>query len=153
MKRIAVLMVALFATAILILLVGALLWMPIRALRTNNEYARIRVDLAYSIAMMSKDIRTSSLNSVVATEDRLYLPGNATRAYTVEYLRNAGDDSLTRVVGADRELVVTEGLTRFRPSITNDFLTGLSGVVLDVVVENPDGDIVVDHNTFFHARN
>lgn len=147
------LLVSIVAASILLLLVGAMLWMPARALVTNKEYAQIRLDVAYSVAMLSKDIRVSSLNSVVVAEDRLLLPANTTRAYSVEYLRDAGDDSLTRVVGTDRERIVMDGLTRFRPTITNDIATGLSGVVLDVEVQNPDGEIVVEHSTFIHARN
>lgn len=148
------LLIGVAASAILLLLVGLLLWMPFRSLRTNNEYATLRRDVAYAVALMTKDIRSASLNAVVAQDDLLQLPANATRTYGVEYQRNDADDSLDRYVDGTREGgIITDGLMRFRPVVTNDLVTGLSGVVLNIEIQNPDGEIVVQHGTFIHARN
>ncbi len=128
--------------------------MPYRAMRTNEEYARLRRDVAYAMRRMAKDIRVSTYNEDPNNygSDKLVLPVNSVSEGEIEY--TATDGVLTRAVdGGAEEEIIREGLRLFSSNFTNS-TEGLSGVVLRMEIENnSDGDIAIEHETFIATRN
>lgn len=152
------LMVAMVAAAILVVVVTVVFTMPYRVMRTNNEYADLRRDMAYAVRMMSNDIRKSSPIydevSISTGEDILELPPNALRPDTVKYERNAADGVLTHYINNNAQgSVILNGLRRFHSETATNSEGVVSGVILRLELENDDGDIAMEHETFIHTRN
>ena len=148
------LVVAIVATAIVVMTVSLILFMPYRSLRTNMEYTRLRQDMSFAVRLMAKDIRASSYSAIAASEDVLSLPPNAVRPETIDYRRDAVTGVLTRFVDdVPQSPVITEGLLRFSPIATNDPVSGLRGVVLRLELADRDGGIAIVNETFVHTRN
>lgn len=148
------LLIAVVATAILVMIASLLLVMPYRSLYTNIEHANLRRDMTVAVRMMADDIRESSVNGITAVENSLTLPANSTRAKAVEYRRNPGDGSLATYINNVAQMtIVSKGLARFNPVAVNDLGSGLSGVTLRLEMNNDDGGIGVVNETFIHTRN
>lgn len=155
------LLVAMLATAILALTVSLLLYMPFRTMRTNNEYARIRRDMAFAIQIMAKDIRAAHHGDFINTstfsaDNQVALPSNvaAGRLDKIEFKRNAAEGSLIRYVNdAARLTVIPEGLSRFHSDVLTDAAGLVTGILLDLEMQNSDGDVVMTRKTFIYMRN
>jgi len=148
------LMVAGVAASILALAMSLVLVMVFRALRTNNDYARLRRDMALAVDWMARDLREASYRispreGLSFAENRLTVSNNTVRADITEYRRDAAAGSLVRFVnGAAQGPVVMEGLQRFHVEAN-----ALDGVVLHLEMANRGGDVRVACRTFIHARN
>ncbi len=146
------LLAATAAGAILLMIVGLLLMMPIRTMRINCEYAQLRRDISLAVRIMTKDIRNYSFSDVdVSQSDALLLklnPGPPVRQ-KIEYRYNAANQALNRYVNdVDQGAVIEKGLRRFT-SATNE----LEGVVLDFAMASGDRNVSIALKTFIHTRN
>lgn len=150
------LLVSMLATAVLVLIVSLVLLMPVRSSRTNNEYARLRRDMALAVQMMARDIRESSGSQVTASENLLILlPGPVfPGAAAIKYERSTADGVLRHYVdGVEKGSVITEGLRRFDPVSLTNAAGVVTGIMLDLEIEGRGGDITAAHQTFIHVRN
>lgn len=146
------LLVSITAMAILVLIVGLLLIMPYRTMRTNREYAQLRRDVALAVRGMAMDIRKYSPSDIDVSDSNILLlnpnPGPPVRQ-KVEYIYNVGNQSLNRFVNnVDQGAIIEEGLILFTSS-TN----ALEGVVLDISMQRGGGDVSLSLQTFIYTRN
>jgi len=150
------LMVATLAAAILLLIVGLLLTLPIRTMRTNDEYAALRRDMAFAMQMIAKDVRESSsnTNNYVFGEDTLSLPAlpapSTVRPYAVNYGKT--NNVLTRTADGAAAVLLNDGVRRFWSGTTN-YVDGEGSIIVRLELENPAGDIIIQHVAPIHTRN
>jgi len=160
------LMIGMVVMAILLLAVTLILLMPIRTMRTNAEYATLRRDLSYAVQLMARDIRKAPFNGATVDygDNKLLLPGRADLPdlwpVTVEYKLDDTSGQLHRYVdGVDQGAVIQSGLTLFRSGLMPDpdpadpDVEAPDGFVLYFELQNPDGEITIDHETFIYSRN
>jgi Tfp pilus assembly protein PilW len=145
------LMLAAVGSAMLVLIVVLILFMSYREWRTNNDYAQLRRDTAFAVQLMAKEIRNSaSIGGILTAENnRLILETNAAHpSYTTTFTRNASLRNLTyfRNTTSQGPLISTN-LTVFNPQPMNN------GVLLELVLVNPDGDLSITNKTFISTRN
>ena len=150
-------MVAMVAATILALSVGVVFNMPFSTMRTNNEYAQARRDLAHAMQRLAKDVRESSL-IVDAVPSIVFDPSQGTLTLGTNHVRPnlpivyqwvAANGSLTR----NTEQVVAEGVTGFSAIVATNSPMALNGVILQLQLQNDDGYITVDNQAFVHTRN
>ncbi len=148
------LLIGILATTILVLTVSLILLMPYRSMDTNNEYARLRRDMAYAVRMMAKEIRLASVNDITATENLLTLPPNLIRTTSTDFVADPTSGMLSYAddSGGAGTLIST-GLRRFVPAVINDPANNMEGVELALEMEGNDGETVVAWKTFIHTRN
>jgi len=153
------LLVAMVAAALLALAITTVFVMPVRSMRTNREYARIRRDLSYAVRLMATDIRESSimydtLPAIFTGENILELRPNELRAVPIKYDRNTPDGVLTRYIdNVAQGPVILNGLTAFETDLATDTNGVVSGVILHLEMQNSDGYISIINETFVHTRN
>lgn len=142
------LLIGIVAVSILILAVIAILVGPIRALKRNSEYSQIRRDISYAAAVISRQVRTAQFSTIPENSLELILPANGVRTHTSTFSRS--DGALVYDNGSQKTDLIVEGCTVF----TNGLVQALdaSGVIIYLEVTNPDGSIVVTHESFIHTR-
>lgn len=145
------LLLATVAAAIVSLTVSLVLVMTLRSLRTNNEYARLRRDMAYAVETMAKEVRKANGIRLNAPASTLVLTNNLNELEvdeTNEYRDNGAGRLIHFRDGVEQVPVVAGGLRSFAWASTNN-----SGVVLSLEMEGNGGETVVRHETTIHMRN
>ena len=148
--------------SIVLLAVTLVLFMPVRTMRTNMEYARLRRDLSLAVEGMARDIRNHSLDGIDASDRTALvllpdpdLPGISPN--TVAYRAGAGGTLDRYVNGAKLGSLIVSGLNVFSYNVIGDdpaeLTNGLTGVTVHLEVQNPDGEITMTRETFIHVRN
>jgi len=141
-------MVAIAASAILILTVSAILLITYRSWNTNKAYVRLRRDAAFAVELMARDIHESLFADIDDTNPNqliLYDSKNI-KGYTATYTRNGTNNVLTCTRGGTPFTSAT-GVDVFSLNKTNQ------GVQITLVLENDEFDISITNETFVHVRN
>lgn len=146
------LLIGTVAAAILVLTVFAILGGPLRALKTNREYAQIRRNMAYAVGMMTKEIRLATFSTIPSDPDLLTLPANSIRTAPCEFYLSGSALKYKINNGMQPDLII-EGVTVFTNGLVENLSTGVKGVTLYLEMQNNDGSIKVTHESFVHARN
>ncbi len=147
------LLAGLVSAAMVLMLISLLMFMPYRTLRMNRSLEQMRRDAVIAMQMMSRDIRSSSQNGINASQDSLQIGSTAMHPIAVEYRRDAGTGTLIYDDGAQSETLIRSGVQRFNPAVTNDLVSGISGVVLELWLTEPDSEITLYEKMFIHTRN
>ncbi len=151
--------IAMLAAAILAVTVTVVFIMPIRAMLTNNEYARLRRDMAHAVRIMSTDIRESTITyddapAILSGDNTLGLLQNDLRALSITYTQAGANGALSRQVdGQSAEPVILEGLVWFKSSLEPNAEGIVNGVTLLFVMENNNQYITITNKTFVLTRN
>lgn len=148
-------LVAMVAASILVLTTIAILGGPLRTLKKNNEFAEIRRDLAYAVAVISKELRVANYDDLLnawTQSDSLIIPINDSRHAESQFQLSGGTIEHYEN-GARLDDLILDNVRLFNNSITNDLSSGLKGVVMQITMQNPDGTIEVTHESFVHTRN
>lgn len=144
------LLVGIIAVSILLLTVGAILVGPIRAMRTNEEYARIRRDIGYAMAVMGREVRAASFSGISVNSNVLAIPANEVRPQVTGFQKTG--DSLEYLIGGSKsEDLILNGVHQF--SVTRVDVNNVQGVRVRLEIRNDDGSISIQHESFIHARN
>lgn len=154
------LMVALIATAILLLSVSFLLVIPFRTMKGNREYARMRREMAYAMRLINRDVRMTAWGDIDddeveynVTDGRVYLdydPDNVVvRDENVEYVLE--DGALLRNVGDSTDVLISEGVTMFSATTTNQ--NGAQGIVFELELQNSETEATIEKTMYIHVRN
>jgi prepilin-type N-terminal cleavage/methylation domain-containing protein len=140
------LMIAMVGASILALIVATILFMTYRSWRTDNEYARMRRDIAFAMQLMAKEVRISSYNGITVSTNSLLCPTNAMHGRSTVFTKST--DKLTYSInGTAPGTLITKELSVFTPQPTNN------GVLLKLVLVNADGSIAITNETFIYPRN
>lgn len=143
------LLVGVTSAAVLVLTLAAIMVGPLRALATNREYSDIRRDMAYSIAMIGRDVRVSSWSSLSSATNVLTFGGNSVQTNVSVY--SLSGDVLERYVNGVKQDDLMDGVTAFTNGVVN--AGGVQGVRIYLSAANDDGSISVTHESFIYPRN
>jgi len=149
------LLVAMVAMSILILIVGLLLLIPYKSMRGNEDYAQLRRDMSVALQTMTRDVRRATDADIdVSLGNELLLLANPDPPVRQKIAYKHEGHALNRYVNdINQGAVISSGLTRFslvKPDVSTN---GLAGVVVQLELQNDNGQVSMAHETFIHTRN
>ena len=150
------LLVAMTAVAILSLTVGAILVLPARTIKGNNEIAQLKNEVGVAMIAITSDVRESGYEDIVVNssnygDNTLTLPANDVRNSTIQY-RLEGALLNRYVNGSGPTTLISEGVSAFRSWPTNNEVTGVQGMGLHLEMTTAGG-VPLQHDSFIHTRN
>ena len=138
------LMIAISATAVLVLIVSMILTMTFSSWRNNNAYAEIRRDISYASSILSREIRESSFDGLNPVGNTLSVESAVTNKTVVFF---QADDALIYTSDTDSFPLIPRNLQTFTANKQSD------GIELFLVVANTDFALSVTNQLFVNTRN
>ncbi len=146
--------VAMAASAIVLLTAGTLLFSAIRAWRANNTFVRMRRDAAFALEIMARDIRQAEHEGMVTiTADSLAVYNKVADYDALFSLGTDGILSYSRdsAILTPKLASNVAGLTAVAQ--TNDVSGIIDGIGLELAMKNDSLDISFTNELFVYIRN
>ncbi|MDF7800000.1 hypothetical protein P4C99_11040 [Pontiellaceae bacterium B1224] len=154
------LMVGMLSGAILVLIISAIMVIPVRSMKGNRAYARLRQEMAYASRLMSRDIRITAWGDIDddlmddhVRSGYLFLDYNEEnpiiRDENVLYQKEG--DTLTRTLNGQTEILISEGLLHFEPSAIH--VDGKQGILFALEMNNTETGASIVKSSYIQVRN
>lgn len=148
------LMIAIAASAIVMLTVGVLLVSAIRSWRSNNAYVDMRRDAAFAMEMMARDIRQAEHDGAITAATNSLIVENTVVGYSADFSLVSGSDLAYSRDGSVLFPRLAGNVARFVPSIhVNTNSAETDGLTLRLEMENTEFNISFTNETFIYIRN